>query len=160
MNEMVRLSDYIASERVILDLQAETKAEVLSELAQLSAAVGLVPDAERVYRGLETREKLISTAVGDGVAIPHTRCEGPEEIFLIIARSKQGIDFDSLDGKLTHLFVAIIGPTEADRDQLKILSRTARFLKRKEFREQAMAAETPEEIIQLLSEEDQLLKTP
>ncbi len=160
MSNEFKLSEFISADRVILELDSKTKPEVLLELSEFAVRKGLAPDASKIHDGLETREKLISTAVGDGVAIPHTRCEGPENIFLILARSKEGIDFDSLDGKLTHLFVTIIGPIGADKDQLKVLSRTARFLKKKEFRETVMAASTAEEIVRSLTEEDQLLHTP
>jgi len=155
----MRLSDYVTPDRIILELKSKTKPEVLRELADFAIEKELAPETSTLYEGLVAREKLISTAVGDGVAIPHTRCDGPEEIFLIIARSSQGIDFDSLDGKLTHLFVTIIGPVGADRDQLKVLSRTARFLKRKEFRETVMTAKTAEEIVHSLTVEDQLMHT-
>lgn len=159
MSNVINLSDYVTPDRIILDLKSKNKIEVLRELSQFAVEKGLAPDVDKIYEGLLTREKLISTAVGDGVAIPHTRCEGPDKIFLLIARSKKGIDFDSLDGRLTHLFVAIIGPPEADKDQLKILSRTARFLKRKEFRETALTATKAEQIVESLLEEDQLLHT-
>ncbi|MCA9438909.1 MAG: PTS sugar transporter subunit IIA [Candidatus Omnitrophica bacterium] len=159
MTDTVRLTDYISADRVILELKARTKTDVLTELANFSVEKGLAPDAKKVFEGLQARENLISTAVGDGVAIPHTRLEGLAETFLIIARSQSGIDFDSLDGRLTYLFVTIIGPVDSDREQLKILSRTARFLKRQEFREQVRIAETAEQIVEQLFEEDRILRT-
>ena len=155
-----KLSEYISQDHIILELHSKTKSGILKELAEFAVEKGFAPSAVEIYEGLEAREKLISTAVGDGVAIPHTRCEGPTDIFILIARSRQGIDFDSLDGGLTHLFVTIIGPPGADKDQLKVLSRTARFLKRKEFRQGVMAATTSEEIVQVLVDEDQILSAP
>lgn len=156
----IRLSDYLSADRIILDLESRTKSDVLRELTHFAVEKGLAPPTAPILEGLEAREKLISTGVGDGVAIPHTRCEGPEEIFLILARSKRGIDFDSLDGGLTHLFMTIVGPVESDQEQLKLLSRTARFLKRREFREHVLAAASAEEIVGLLLEEERLLTTP
>jgi len=153
----MNLSDHLTSDQVILDLSAKTKSDALREIAEFAQSSGLVPDAEPMKRGLEEREELISTGIGDGVAIPHMRYQGPEKLFLIVARSKAGIDFDSLDGDPAHLFIVICGPEEADQEQLKILSRTARLLKQDEFRQRLLAAESEDAVLECIQTEEALI---
>ena len=148
----VKLSDYINAERVLLDLKSTSKLEVLTEIAQFAHEKGLVSDPDPVFEGLFAREELISTAIGDGVAIPHARCKSAEGMFIIFARSQKGVDFDSLDGEPVYLFVTIIGPEDRDQDQLKVLSRTARLLKYPDFRNKFLRAETEEEALALVRE--------
>ena len=148
----VKLTDYFSPDLALLELKATDKTDVLLELSEFAKEKGLVPDAERMFEGLMKREELISTGIGDGVAIPHARVAGVEKIFIIFARSKKGIDFDSLDGEPARLFVTIVGPEEGDKDQLKILSRTARLLKQSDFRERFLAAASEEEALRCVRE--------
>lgn len=148
----VKLSDYINAERVLLDLKSTTKLEVLTEISQFAYEKGLVSDPDSVFEGLLAREELISTAIGDGVAIPHARCKAAEGLFIIFARSRAGVDFDSLDGEPVYLFVTLIGPEDRDQDQLKVLSRTARLLKQPDFKTKFLRAETEEAALALVRE--------
>jgi fructose-specific phosphotransferase system IIA component len=148
----VKLSDYINAERVLLDLKSTNKLDVLTEISQFAFDKGLVSDSDAVFEGLLAREGVISTAIGEGVAIPHARCQGVEGLFIIFARSQTGVEFDSLDGEPVFLFVTIIGPKDRDRDQLKILSRTARLLKHPDFRTKFLRAKSEEEALALVRE--------
>ena len=149
-----KLTDYLVEGQVLLDLQATEKTEVLRELSEFAHKKRLIEDPEPMYQGLLARENLISTGIGEGVAIPHTRCVGAKSLFLIFARSKKGVDFDSLDGEPAHLFVTIVGPEETAQDQLKILSRTARLLKQTDFRERILAARSEEEALRFVRKEE------
>lgn len=152
----MKLTDYLNSTQVILDLKSTSKDEVLREIAKFAASLGIVPEEEALYSGLVERENLISTGIGDGIAIPHTRYSGPERISILFARSSEGVDFDALDGHPVHLFIVIIGPEWADKEQLKILSRTARLLKQDEFRHRLLSMETSEEVLRCIQEEEAL----
>lgn len=153
----MNLTDYLSEEQVLLNLKATTKAEVLKEISDRAFDLGLVPSAADLLKGLTDRENLISTGIGDGIAIPHTRHEGPEKISIFFARSKAGVDFDALDGDSVHIFITIIGPESADKEQLKILSRTARLLKQAEFRDRLVSMETPADVIRCIREEEALI---
>jgi mannitol/fructose-specific phosphotransferase system IIA component (Ntr-type) len=153
----MNLTDLVNVDQIIMEVRARTKLDVLKELSTFSATRKLVPDSERMYRGLVEREDIISTGIGEGVAIPHTRFPGPENQFLIVARSTPGIDYDSLDGEPAHLFIVLIGPEEVDEQQLKMLSRTARLLKVPEFRHKLMTAEKPEAIMEIIRQEEALI---
>jgi fructose-specific phosphotransferase system IIA component len=149
-----KLSDFIGTEEVLFDLVSTTKPGVLRELADYAVNKGFATDGEALLRGLEKRESLISTGIGDGVAIPHTRCPGVERVHLLIARSREGVDFDSLDGEPAYLFVTLIGPEDSGDEQLKILSRTARLLKQGEFRERLLNIESQEEALNFIRREE------
>ncbi|MCG3198984.1 MAG: PTS sugar transporter subunit IIA [Candidatus Omnitrophica bacterium] len=153
----MNLTDYLTEDQVLLELKAATKAEVLKEIADRAFELGLVPTSEGFLKGLTDRENLISTGIGDGIAIPHTRYEGPEKISILFARSKAGVDFDALDGDSVHIFITIVGPETADKEQLKILSRTARLLKQAEFRDRLLSMETPADVIRCIRDEEALI---
>jgi len=150
----MKLVDYLTPDRIILDLKSTGKWEVLRELSEFARQAGLVEDSDLLYEGLEAREKLISTGIGEGVAIPHTRYKGLDRIFLLIGRSAAGVDFDSLDGKAVHLFITIVGPEESDKDQLKILSRTARLLKHTDLRQRLFSTRTQSEVLDCFRREE------
>ncbi len=152
----MKLIDYLKAEQIILDLQNSTKIEVLKEVSGYAAKLGLVPDKEALFKGLSERENLISTGIGGGIAIPHTRYEGPERLFIILAKSVKGVEFDALDGEPVFLFIVIAGPENADKEQLKVLSRTARLLKQSEFRDRLLSMQTPEEVLRCIREEEAL----
>jgi len=152
----MKLIDYLRAEQIILDLKNSTKTEVLEEVSEYAAKLGLVPDKEALFKGLAERENLISTGIGGGIAIPHTRYEGPERLFIILAKSKKGVEFDALDGEPVFLFIVIAGPENADKEQLKVLSRTARLLKQTEFRDRLLSMQTQEEVLHCIREEEAL----
>ena len=80
------------------------------------------------------RERISTTAIGEGVAIPHGKLPGLERIYGVFARSSEGVDFNSLDGGPTHLFFVLIAPENAAADHLKALARISRLLKDEVFR--------------------------
>ena len=103
---------------------------------------------------LQERERISSTAIGDGVAIPHGKLPGLDKIYGAFARSPSGVDFNSLDGGPTHLFFVLIAPENAATDHLKALARISRLLKDESFRQRLLAGSTPQELFQLISTED------
>lgn len=152
----MKLIDYLKAEQIILDLKSSTKIDVLQEISAYTAKLGLVPNQEALLKGLSERENLISTGIGGGIAIPHTRYDGPERLFIILAKSTKGVEFDALDGEPVFLFIVISGPETADKEQLKVLSRTARLLKQTEFRDRLLSMQTAEEVLRCIREEEAL----
>jgi len=139
---------------VLPDLRGATKPEILHELAQTFASQfpNLNPDS--VAAVLAERERLGSTAIGDGIAIPHGKIRGVNRIVGAFGRSRKGIDFDSLDGNPTHLFFVLIAPEESTSLHLKALARVSRLFRDVAFRERLEAASGPEELFNLIVEED------
>ncbi len=148
------ITDILTAERVIPELTATTKDGVLEELAGL--LVAQIPQAtpERLVAVLRERERLNSTAIGDGIAIPHGRLSGTRSVVAGFARSSQGVDFDSVDRQPTHLFFVLIAPDDAAAMHLKALARISRLLKDKAFREQLLALATREQLYDAIVAED------
>jgi len=149
----MRLIDLLDPGAVIPDLKGRDKKDVLDELAA-AVAPGLGVPADRVARVLAEREKLGSTGIGDGIAIPHGKIEGIEGLRVGFARSTAGVDFEAMDGASTHLFFVLIAPEESVGDHLKMLARISRMLKETAFRSQLMKANNREDILSLIEEED------
>jgi PTS system nitrogen regulatory IIA component len=101
------------------------------------------------------REKISTTAIGEGVAIPHGKLPGVERVLGVFARSPQGVDFASLDGGPTHLFFVLVAPENAAADHLKALARISRLLKDEPFRRRLMVGQTSQELFNIIAEEDE-----
>lgn len=130
----MRLNDLLSPSAVISPLKATTKKQVLLELSERAAQVSGLP-AREIFDALLHRERLGSTGIGDGVAIPHGKLGKVKDIFGVFARLERPIDFDALDGAPVDLIFMIITPEAAGADHLKALACVARLL-----REQSMAA--------------------
>jgi PTS system nitrogen regulatory IIA component len=146
----MKLEDYLEPEFVISELSAQTKIEVLGEL--VTPLERKLPDlnAQKARKVLREREKLGTTGIGDGVAIPHGKVENLDDIVLVVGRSLAGVNFDALDHKPCHIFFLVLAPENAAGTHLRILAQISRLLKDKEFREVFLQAKDREELWNLL----------
>lgn len=136
----MKIEDILAEELVLPDLAARSKTDVLVELATAVSALHPELERERLVQALEDRERLNSTALGDGVAIPHGKLPGIKRVFAAFARSRQGVDFHSLDGGPTNLFFLLVAPEDSAGAHLKALARISRLLKDASFRARLLEA--------------------
>jgi PTS system nitrogen regulatory IIA component len=150
----VKVTDFLDTSRIIPNLRAKDKKGILREMAEEMASQKPSVDAEKLFKVLLEREKISSTAIGEGVAIPHGKMSGIPTVFGIFARSIQGVDFDSLDGGPTHLFFLLVAPENSAADHLKALARISRILKDSAFRTRLMEGNTQQEIFNAIREED------
>jgi PTS system nitrogen regulatory IIA component len=149
----MRLADVLSADDVTTDLPAASKQETLRGLARLlSRNDGL--DEDSVYRAFADRERLASTGIGSGVAMPHGRMR-VDRPRMALAISRQGVSFDSLDGEPAHILVALLTPYEHPGEQLKMLARVSRVLKRPAVRERLLHAESRDAALRIMVEEDQ-----
>jgi len=151
------ITDILSVERVIPELQARTKEEVLEEVARLVApalGAGSGVSSATVATVLRERERLNSTAIGEGIAIPHGRLSGIERVVAGFARSSAGVDFESVDRQPTRLFFVIIAPDDAAAMHLKALARISRLLKDRDFRERLLGLDTREALYDAIVAED------
>lgn len=148
------LSDLLGADCVEPALTGTTKADVLAELAELVAPAVPAADPARIREVLEQRERLNTTAIGDGIAIPHGRMGGLSQVHAGFARCAAGVDFDSVDGQPTRLFFVLLAPDDAASMHLKALARVTRILKDESFRTRLLELGTREEIYRALLEED------
>ena len=146
--------DILDRECIIPELRSRTKKEVLEELtgALLNCKADL--DKEALVEVLLEREQLGSTGIGDGIAIPHGKVPDLDELIVSFGRSTPGIEFDSMDGRPTHLFFLLIAPENSAGVHLRALAKISRLLKSAHFRQKLLEAGTREELFQVIQEED------
>jgi PTS system nitrogen regulatory IIA component len=139
---------------VISGMKATSKAGALEELVNCLAEHRGVQDVEGLLEVIRAREDICSTAIGEGVAIPHGKFPGVDRVFAAFARSREGIDFDAQDGQLTHLFFLLVAPEDSTSEHLNALARVSRLIKDPLLREKLMQVTTPEEIMTVIRERD------
>jgi len=151
----MKIVDVLKKECIIPNLHSKTKPEVIKEISERVASQYPNINTERLIEILLEREKLCSTAVDAGVAIPHGKLSGLSNIITAFGRSLEGIDFESLDGKPTHLFILLIAPENSAGAHLKLLARISRIFKDPDFRSRIMEARSQDEIHEIITEEDE-----
>jgi len=150
----LEINDVLKKESVIPNLYSKTKSEVIRELSDKVATIYPNFNRDNLISVLLEREKLCSTAVDEGVAIPHGKMSGISSIIVAFGRSIEGIDFESLDGNPTHLFILLIAPENSSGVHLKILARISRIFKNPDFRSRITKAGSQDEIYELILQED------
>jgi nitrogen PTS system EIIA component len=150
----MKVLDYLPEEVIEADLKSDTKIGVLKELVQLLFNNHQVKDTNKALEVLLEREKLGSTGIGDGVAIPHAKYNDIKTLVAAFGRSREGVNFESLDNKPAHLFFLFLAPENSATLHLKILARISRLLKKTSFREALMQAEGGKEIFQAIADEE------
>lgn len=150
----MKIVDILNKDCIIPELRSRTKKEVLEELTGALVNCKANLNKEALVEVLLERERLGSTGIGDGIAIPHGKIQDLDELILSFGRSSQGIEFDSMDGRPTHLFFLLIAPENSAGIHLRALAKISRLLKSAHFRQRLLAAGTIEEIFQVIQEED------
>jgi PTS system nitrogen regulatory IIA component len=150
----MKLNDILVREACIVDMKARTKKEALRELSEVLAGSVKGLDAAGLLDMLLEREKLGTTAMGDGIAIPHARIEALDRLLASFGRSRQGVGFDSVDGKPTHLFFLLVAPGREGSTHLLTLARLSRLLSSPEFRSKLLDVESSDDLFRVLEEEE------
>src|SRR5436309_10665323 len=150
----MKVIDFLQPQRIIAHMSARTKPAVLTELSNHLAAQEPGVDAGTLHRVLEEREQLASTAIGDGIAIPHGKLDSVGRLVGALGRAVDGIEFESIDGKPTHLIFMLVAPASSTGVHLKALARLSRLFRDAEFRARLLAAPTREAMFQVISDED------
>jgi PTS system nitrogen regulatory IIA component len=150
----MKILDFLPREAILGDLQSQDKKGVLEELAApVADSAGTSHD--KIVRVLLERERLGSTGIGGGIGIPHGKSKELENLVIGFGRSRKGVDFESMDGKPTHIFFLIITPDNSTSLHLKVLARISRLLKSESFRNGLMAAADSAEIYDIIKLEDE-----
>jgi PTS system nitrogen regulatory IIA component len=150
----MRVVDILREELVIPQLRSSTKTEVLHELAHHLATYHPELQEEQLVSVLLDRERLGTTAIGEGIAIPHGKLPGLKGVVAVFGRSEEGIDCHSLDGALTKLFFLLVAPEDSAGVHLKALARVSRLLKDKAFRERLLRSKSQADLYRIICEED------
>ena len=151
----MKILDFLKEEWILPDLHGTDKASVLKELSAPLVKPCQVASQEDLLGVLAERERLESTGIGGGIAIPHGRSKKLKDFVIAFGRSIKGVDFDSIDRKPTHLFFLVMAPENSAVNNLKLLGRIVTLLKDASFRKRLMEATTQKELFQSLSEEDE-----
>jgi PTS system nitrogen regulatory IIA component len=152
------VSDVLSKEFITPDLEASEKRELLDEMADnISDMVGGL-EREELLEVLLEREKLGSTGIGHGVAIPHAKIKGIERIVVSMGMSRQGVDFQSMDNRPVNIFFLIVAPEQSSTMNLKVLSSIASLLKDSAVRDKLLGAHTRDDIYNIIVEEDKRLQ--
>lgn len=148
------ISDILKRDFIIADLKAEDKKGTLTEVSLFLEQKGAIQKQDKLLEALLKREQLGSTGIGDHVAIPHAKSEGIEQIITVFGRSRQGIEFESLDRKPVHFVFLLLAPSGSTGLHLKALAKIARLFKSTSLRENILIARDADQIYSLILEED------
>jgi nitrogen PTS system EIIA component len=151
----MKIVDLLDSSAIVANLSATEKNAVLAELAAAAIKGESSLEQGMVVQVLQERERLGSTGIGDGVAIPHGKLKKLDQLLLSFGRSPKGVDFDSLDGKPAQLFFLLLAPEEAVGVHLKTLARISKLLKSAATRQKLLTADSGEDIFRIISEEEE-----
>lgn len=149
---MVRITDFLQPSFIKLELESTKKKDALLELLTLLQVRGIIDETQKdpIWKDLLEREKVSSTGIGSGVAIPHKIVAGLQDTVIAFGRKQKGIPFDAIDGQPVTLIFLILGKEGNEAFHLRLLSKLARLLQQGTFRDVLSRAESPDQILTLL----------
>ncbi|MCT7738866.1 MAG: fructose-specific PTS transporter subunit EIIC [Lactobacillus iners] len=150
----MKIEELLNPKLAILNLQANDKDSAIREMADMMADQGIVNNEEEFIKSIWDRENQTTTGIGDGIAMPHARNKNINKAAVLFAKSENGIDFKSLDGKPVHLFFMIAAPEGADNAHLQALAKLSSLLIDPEFVNELKKATSGEEVISLFKQKD------
>ena len=150
----MKIDKILKKESVIADLLGDNKVEVIKEMTQCLKNNNFIKNDQSLFETLMEREKLGSTGIGENVAIPHGKSDEVTEIITVLARSKNGVEFESLDQKPVHFVCMVIAPATSTGQHLKVLARISRLFKSQGLREEILKAGNSDSIYSILIHED------
>ncbi|HOC01862.1 MAG TPA: PTS sugar transporter subunit IIA [Candidatus Ratteibacteria bacterium] len=153
----MKISEFISEKEIIIGMKATEKQAALDELLQVLEKNNLIQDRKQVLDILLEREKLGSTGIGQGIAVPHAKTDQVKNLVCALGTSEKGINFDSLDGEPVYIIFLVLAPSGATGIHLKALAKIARLLKDKVFRNYLRMSKTPEEAYQIIKEDEDRL---
>ena len=148
------LMEILSGSSVIVGLKGQDKHEILKEIVE-AVDEQKITDREKVLEAVRQREEIMSTGIGHGIAIPHGKSEYVKELSGVLGIKREGVDFDSLDGKSTFIFFLLVSPLDVSGPHIKALARISRLLKGEDFRKRLIEAADKEEAISFIIEEEE-----
>jgi fructose-specific phosphotransferase system IIA component len=152
----MQIMDFLSKKAIVTEVKSTKKEEVIREMVDALLNAGEIEKRHRgkLIEALMARESLGSTAIGQGIAIPHAKSDCVKELVAAFGLSKKGVDFDSLDGEPAYIFFLLVAPQDSAGPHLKALARISRLLKDKYFRDTLRACSDEKSVIKTISEED------
>ncbi|MGO9136728.1 MAG: PTS sugar transporter subunit IIA [Syntrophales bacterium] len=150
----MKIMDIFRKEYIIEELKAKTKRDVLAELSGVIHRENGAINQALIVNTLLDREKLGSTGIGDGIAIPHGKLADLDELIVSFGRSRQGVEFESMDGKPANLFFLLLAPENTTGLHLKVLAKISKMLKDSTFRKKLIEAKSKDELYVTIADKD------
>lgn len=150
----MKISDLLNEENVVLNLEAKDKYEIIDELIEVVSKSNKVLDKAKVRNCILEREKVLSTGVGKGFAVPHGKTDSVTDIVIAFGITKNPVDYEALDDQPVRLVLLIIGRDSLVSSHIKLLSRISRLMNNEEFRESLLSARSKEEVLALFRKEE------
>lgn len=144
------LLDIISLDSTIVGLESDSKEAIIEELVGCLQIGTAITDREKVLQAVLDREKIMSTGIGDGIAIPHGKSNAVTSLAAALGIHKRGVDFESLDGEPAYVFFLLVSPADVSGPHIKALARISRLLKNDEFKNKLIDASTSEEILEII----------
>lgn len=151
----MKITEILPKRGIKMGMEAVDKPEALKELVELLASVKDIGDKKSLVKGLLDREKLGSTGIGQGIAIPHAKTDKVHDIVAVMGISRKGVDFDALDGEPVYIFFLLVAPRESAGPHLKALAQISRLLRDNYFCELLRKAKDEKEVYEILAAEEE-----
>jgi len=149
MKDIMHISKILQPD-MIIDLQATTKGNALDELLEVITKSPLITDKKKFWKAIKNREKLMSTGIGYGVAVPHARDKTIKDFVIAIGRSAKGVSYASIDDKPVELIFMIGASDTQDKDYIRLLARLVLRLKNEDLKKKIIKADNTKEIYELI----------
>jgi fructose-specific phosphotransferase system IIA component len=150
----MKISDILTEDLVVTHLEGKSKRDVIDAMVDIVARSPKVLDIEKVRTAIFEREKIMSTGVGNGFAIPHGKTDAVTDIVAAFAVTAEPIDYESLDEKPVRLVFLLVGKDNLVGPHIKLLSRISRLMNKEEFRNRLLLVPTSHEILELFRQEE------
>ena len=150
----MKITDILNEKVIVTKLPGTTKTEILNAMIDLAATSDRVVDKEKMRSAILEREKIMSTGVGSGFAIPHGKTDAVQDIVAAFAITEQPIDYQSLDEQPVRIVFLLVGKDNSVGPHIKLLSRISRLMNKEEFRKKLIDAESPSEVLQIFKQEE------
>ena len=150
----MKIADILNEKVIVTNLPGTTKAEIINAMIDLAATNEKVIDKEKMRAAIFEREKIMSTGVGSGFAIPHGKTDAVQDIVAAFAITDQPIDYQSLDDQPVRIVFLLVGRDNSVGPHIKLLSRISRLMNKEEFRKRLIEAESPGEVLKIFTQEE------
>lgn len=148
------LLDILSPQSTLVGLQGETKEEIIEELVDSLEIGTVVTDRGKVLQAVIEREKIMSTGIGDGIAIPHGKSDAVTRLAAALGIHKRGVDFEALDGEPAYVFFLLVSPANVSGPHIKALARISRLLKNDDFKKRLISAASSSDLLRIIEAEE------
>jgi len=151
----MKVFELLEENNILTKFKSDEKGEIIDELVDLYRESDKVNDIEKVRTAIHDREKIMSTGVGKGFAIPHGKTNAVNEVIAAFGKTIDDIDYEALDGEPVHLIFLLVGRDDMVSKHIKLLSRISRMMNKDDFRQRLIDAKSEHEIINIFQEEEE-----